>query len=162
MLIVWIIIVILVASFGGVIIFGAPYVPTMKAQTEQALDLSGLRRGQSLIELGSGDGRVALAAARRGYQVVGYELNPILVLVSLVVTWRYRDLVSIRWANFLKADWPEARAVFIFGLDKLMPKIDRKLSREAQKPVRLVSYAFKVPGRQQSETSGALLAYDYR
>lgn len=67
--------------FGFVILFGAPYLPTLKPQIKIALDMLDLQPGQTLIEIGSGDGRVLKAAAERGWNAVGYELNPVLVEV---------------------------------------------------------------------------------
>lgn len=161
MLVLWIILAIIVICFGGVIAFGAPYLPTLKGQIGLALDLVELEPGQTLLELGSGDGRVLLAAARRGYHVVGYELNPLLVIISLVRTWRYRRLVTIHWRNFLTADWPPAEAIFIFGLDRIMPKVDAKIAKSASKPVRLVSFTFKIPGKKATRTASGLFVYDY-
>ncbi len=43
---------------------------------EEALNLAELRSGERLVDLGSGDGRVLLSAARRGARAVGYELDP--------------------------------------------------------------------------------------
>jgi 16S rRNA A1518/A1519 N6-dimethyltransferase RsmA/KsgA/DIM1 with predicted DNA glycosylase/AP lyase activity len=105
--------IILVLLFGFVLLFGAPYVPTLKPQTEQALDLLNLKPGQTLLELGSGDGRVMRAAAARGLHVVGYELNPILAGVSYFVTWKYRKQVRIIWGDFWHADFTHGDGVFV-------------------------------------------------
>lgn len=161
MLALWIVLALIIACFGGVLVFGAPYLPTLKPQIELALKLSGLKPGQTLIELGSGDGRVALAAAKRGYNVVGYELNPLLVVTSRLVTFRHRRHVKIYWRNYLTAAWPEASAIFIFGLDRIMPKLDSKIASGAKKPVRLISFAFQVPGKRPVKAAAGLFVYDY-
>jgi len=41
-----------------------------------------LKSGQTLIELGSGDGRVLKEAAAKGVRAIGYEINPVLVIYS--------------------------------------------------------------------------------
>ncbi len=157
----WLFVAVVVISFGGVLIFGAPYLPTLKKQIKLALDLAQLKPGQTLLELGSGDGRVMRAAAKRGFQVVGYELNPLLVVFSKITTWRYRKLVKIHWQNFLTTDWPEADAIFIFGLARIMPKVDELVVARAKKPVRLVSFTFQIPGKKPATTSEGLFVYDY-
>jgi hypothetical protein len=54
---IWIVILIIILAFQFVVIFlGAPYVPTLNKQRETALDLLKLKSGQTLIDLGSGDG----------------------------------------------------------------------------------------------------------
>jgi hypothetical protein len=155
----------LVLLFGFVVIFGAPYLPTLKPQTEAALDLLKLQPGQTLLELGSGDGRVMRAAAARGLTVVGYELNPLLVLVSLVVTWRYRKQVRVVWGDFWRADWPAVDGIFVFLLDKYMRKLDKKVVQQASQKsqkIRLVSFSFKIPGRALAGHHQGLFLYHYK
>ncbi len=84
--IIFIVISILVICFGFVLLYGAPYVPTLKKQVEDALDLADVKPGECLVELGSGDGRVLIAAAKRGCSCIGYELNPIMFVISLIKT----------------------------------------------------------------------------
>jgi hypothetical protein len=74
--------------------------PTLSKQKAAALEMLGLKEGETLLELGSGDGRVMLAAAARGLKVTGIELNPLLVLVSLYVTRRYRQQVRVIWGTY--------------------------------------------------------------
>lgn len=157
----WLIMAVVVISFGGVLIFGAPYLPTLKKQIKVALDLAELKPGQTLLELGSGDGRVMRAAAERGFRVVGYELNPLLVVFSKIITWRYRTLVKIHWQNFLSAKWAPADAIFIFGVARIMPKVDELVVTKAKKPVRLVSFTFQIPGKKPVKAHEGLFVYDY-
>lgn len=153
----------LVLLFGFVVAFGAPYLPTLRAQTDEALDLLDLKPGQTLLELGCGDGRVMLAAARRGLRVVGYELNPVLVAIAWLVTLRYRRQVRVVWGNYWRKTLPPADGIFVFLLDKYMQKLDKKITQEqAGHRVKLVSFAFKIPGKQPAKTSKGLYIYDYR
>lgn len=148
--------------FGLVVFFGAPYLPTLKPQITAALDLLDLKPGQTMLEIGSGDGRVLRAAAERGWQVIGYELNPILVLISLWVTRRYRQQVKVVWGNAFTKKWPVTDGIFIFGLDRLMPRVNTNIVQFQQKPVRLVSFTFKVPGRKPTKQKGGVFLYEYR
>ena len=95
-MILWWILSILVITFGLVVFRGAPYVPTHRKQVEQALDMLDVPKGSTIVDLGSGDGVFLLAAAKRGYKAVGYELNVILWIVSSIRCWRYRDRISVR------------------------------------------------------------------
>ena len=150
--------------FGFVVLFGAPYLPTLKKQTQQALDLLDLTPGQTLLELGCGDGRVARAAAARGIRVIGYELNPILVLIATINTLKYRKLVTIRLGNFWQSEWPQADAIFVFLLDKYMKKLDKKIIQQRakqQRPIRLLSFTFKIPARKPTTQKGGLILYKY-
>lgn len=146
--------------FSGVLLVGAPYVPTLRPQTRMALDLLDLRPGQTLLELGCGDGRVALAAARRGLRVVGIELNPFLALIAWARTRRYHRQVRIVWGDFWRVSWPPADGVFVFLLDKFMSRLDTRL-QAVDRPVRLVSFAFQIPGRRVVVQKDGLFMYEY-
>lgn len=151
----------LVLIFGFVVFFGAPYLPTLKKQTEEALDMLALQPGQTLLELGAGDGRVMRAAARRGLRVTGIELNPLLCAVAYLVTWRYRKQVTIICGDMWHATWPPADGIFVFLLDKYMPKLDKKIIQEFSVPVKVMSYTFKIPGRRPVGERGPLMLYVY-
>ena len=114
-----------------------------------------------LIELGSGDGRILREAGRKGIRAVGYELNPILVLYSIINTWKYRDTVSVVWGNYWLKEWPEADGIFVFLLDRYMTKLNNKIVRDFHKPVKVVSFAFKIPEKQPSAQKNGLFLYRY-
>lgn len=158
----WLIIAAVVLSFGFVVAFGAPYLPTFKKQVETALDLADLKPGETLLELGCGDGRVLVAAAHRGWRAVGYELNPILALLAWFRTRRYRGKVRIIWANFWCSNWPPADAIFTFLLPRYMEKLNKKVAQYPYQPVKLVSFAFKVPDRQIARTKDNVYLYSYK
>ncbi len=182
------VIVTVVLLFGFVVMFGAPYLPTLRKQQQAALDLLDLKPGQLLVELGSGDGRMLKVAAEQGIRSVGYELNPLLVLYSRLVTFRYRRLVTIKLANFWRSPLPECDGIYVFLLDRYMAKLHTKIIQEigssvnpavdlshppkadnhlpkrqierAHYGVKLVSFAFKIPGEKHiTEKSGMYLYF---
>jgi len=156
------VLLIIFACFSLVVFFGAPYLPTLGKQIPVALGLVDLKPGETLLELGCGDGSVLIAAAQRGWKVVGYELNPLLVLVSWLRTRRYRRQVKIHWGNFWTAKWPDADGIFVFLLPKYMAKLDKKVMQSARRPVKLVSFAFTIPGKATVKERGSVYLYEYR
>jgi hypothetical protein len=92
---------------------------------------------------------------------VGYELNPILVLYARLRTWRQRKQIKIIWGNYWRSDWPPAQGIFVFLLDKYMPKLDKKITHYNCRPVKLVSFAFKIPGKRVAAEQRGLYRYDY-
>lgn len=160
----WLIVAGLVIAicFAGVLLFGAPYLPTLGPQAQTALELADLQTGDTMIELGCGDGKILLAAARAGYRAVGYELNPILAMVAWLRTRRYRRQIKVVWGNFWRADWPPAAAIFTFLLPRYMARLDEKCVRYPHKPVRLVSVAFEIPGKKPAERKNGVYLYTYR
>lgn len=152
------IIFLLLAAFGLVMLVGAPYVPTLRPQTTAALELLDLRPGQTLLELGSGDGTVLVAAAQAGLCVIGIELNPFLVAVSWLRTRKYRRQVRIIWGNLWWVRWPACDGVFVFLLGRFMPKLDRRM-QQIKKP--LASFAFRIPGREIIAERAGVFLYKY-
>lgn len=147
--------------FGFVVLFGAPYVPTFSKQAHVALDLLALQPGQTFIELGSGDGAVLKVAAQRGIRCIGYELNPLLVIMSKLRCWRYRQLVTIHCQNFWRITFPPCDGIYTFLLDRYMEKLDKKITQEITNPVKFVSYAFKIPGRAIEKQKEGMFLYTY-
>ena len=150
---------ILIFLFGFVVLFGAPYVPTLSKQQQTALDLLDLKPGQTLLELGSGDGRMLVAAAKRGITAVGYELNPILVAWTWLITRRYRKLVKVRLANFWVVSLPKCDGIYVFLLDRYMEKLHTKITQEISSPVKVVSFAFKIPNSKHVTEKNGLYLY---
>lgn len=159
----WVALGLLIVSFGLVLLVGAPYLPTLRPQITTALELSGLQQGQTLLELGSGDGRVLFAAAEQGIRAIGYELNPLLVVYSKIRARKYKGLVEVRWGDFWHSSWPPADAIFVFLLAKYMTKLDKKVIQEyAGRNIKLVSFAFAIPNRQVAHQQGGLYVYEYK
>ena len=151
----------LLACFSFVLLFGAPYLPTLSKQVQIAMDMVDLQPGQTLLELGCGDGKVLVAAAKRGWHVVGFELNPLLVLICKLRTWRYRTLVTVKWGNFWTQPWPSADGIFVFVMPRHMPKLDKKIMQSTVKQVKLVSFAFEIPGKQPLKKHAGVYLYRY-
>ena len=80
--IIWSVAILMVIAYAFIIPFGAVYIPTIKDQRQKALDLLNLKPGQSLVDLGSGDGTMLVLAAKSGLTAIGYELNPFLFIIS--------------------------------------------------------------------------------
>ncbi len=160
---IWVIItlLVLIICFGGVMLVGAPYLPTLSPQVKVALELSELKAGQTLLELGCGDGKVVIAAAKQGIKVVGYELNPILAAIAWLRSRRYAQNVKIIWGDFWRQPWPPAEAVFVFLLPKYMSKLNNKVIHEAHRPAKLVSFAFSIPDRSPDAEKAGVYLYNY-
>ena len=132
-----------VMIFAGTFVFGAPYVPTLKQDRKLALKLLGLKKGQTLYEMGAGDGSLCLQAAQLGLQVVGYEINPILAAIAKFRTYKYRENCKIIWGDMWEADLSKADGVFVFLAGHIADKFEAKFNGEARKGARLVSLGFE-------------------
>lgn len=147
--------------FSFVVLFGAPYLPTLDKQMHISLNLLNLDKGQTMLELGCGDGRVLIAAAERGWKVVGYELNPLLALLAWARTRRYGAQVTVKWANFWAVTWPDADGIFGFILPRYMSKLHKKVIQDCRKPVKLVSFAFAIEPKKPAAQRDGVFLYSY-
>ncbi len=148
-------------AFTFVVAYGAPYLPTLRAKVPLALKMLNLKKGQTLLELGSGDGRLLRAAAGRGLNAVGYELNPLLVIYSKLITFKYRKQVQIIWGNYWKAEWPKTDGIFVFLLQPYMEKLDKKITQSKLKNISLVSFAFIINSKKPVKQIEGLYLYKY-
>lgn len=158
---IWLIMTILAVGFGLGALLGAPYLPLLKREHETLLDLCQLKPGDTLLDLGSGDGRFLKTAATRGYNCIGYEINPVLYLISLIITWPVRDRVSIYLNNFWTQPLPECHTIYVFLINRYMAKLATKLRNEITTPTMVVSYVFAIPLKSPVRTTRNCFVYTY-
>ena len=102
---------------------GAPYAPTRLRAPRRAFDLLRIGPGDTLVDLGVGDGSILLEAAKRGAKAYGYELSPIMyAIVRLRVLGKK---ANVRFGNFYKHTYPDATVVFAFLMPDNMYKVER-------------------------------------
>jgi SAM-dependent methyltransferase len=158
---IWLVLGLVFLVFGLIPLKGAPYLPSLRAHQRAAFDLLQLKPGQTVVDLGSGDGRFLKAAAKRGYYAIGYELNPFMFAISWLITRRYFNRVKIHFGNFWKADISQADAVYVFLFDRYMKQLDAKLKKEAKTGLKLASHTFKIPGKKIIRQDYGVYLYKY-
>lgn len=156
---------IVVLVFGFVVFFGAPYVPTFRRDLRTIFKtLYPLKKGDVLVDLGSGDGVVLREAARCGAKAVGYELNPVLVWLSRWLS-RRQDNISVHVANMWQVALPtDTSVVYVFAVERDVKKVSQKMQREAdrlKKPLKMISHGFTLPGKTPIKQVGAHFLYDF-
>lgn len=159
MIVLGIVVVSVVAIFALTALTGAPYVPSKRRDIKKAFDtLYVLDEKDTLLDIGSGDGVVLRAAARRGATAIGYEINPLLVWLS---RWLSRDepRIRVRLTNFWLSSFPlNTTIVYTFGESRDIAKMYKKVQREANKLDRILwfmSLGFKVPKQTVFKSVGA-------
>lgn len=147
------------AVFALSIFMGPPYLRTHKVPVETALDLLEVREGSHLLDLGSGDGSVLIAAAKRGVRATGYEINPFLVLISKWRSRRYRQLVTIRWASMWRAEiTKDTQNVFMF-MDKRFTEVAESFLVESGVSLRFASYSYELPSMKPKKPKDGVHLY---
>ena len=114
-----------------------------------------------LVDLGSGDGRIVVAAAEAGFSAIGVELNPVLLAASYLLAARAGVLsrVSFRAADFWSLDLGEVDVVTCFGVASCMRRLDAKLRREARPGTQVICFRFPIPEAVPEHREGELFFY---
>ncbi|HKJ69543.1 MAG TPA: hypothetical protein VKA68_16425, partial [bacterium] len=117
----------IVAGFSG-----APFVPSQNQQILDMLDIADIRPGDRATDLGSGDGRVVIALARAGLDAHGYEINPFLVIWSLLRMYRAGvwGCGHIHWKSYWRTNLSSYDLITIYGTPPIMSRLKDKLCRE--------------------------------
>lgn len=148
----------IILSLAFVLVFGtmawaifsaAPWVPAFKKDLLVAIRQADIKPGEIVCDLGCGDGRFLLLAARNtpARKVIGYEISFLPWLMSLVAALFSGALkrISVKFANFFTTDLSKADVVYCFLTPPAMKKLEPKLKKELKSGARLISYSFKLP-----------------
>jgi hypothetical protein len=137
------------------------YVATPREVVDEMLKLAKVSERDVVVDLGSGDGRIVIAAAGRyGCRAIGYEIDGELIQRSRENAGRYmsgsrsrdlHNLVSFKRADLFSADLSEVTVVTAYllpdQLEKLLPKF-----RGLVPGIRIVSHQFMIPGHHPEKT----------
>ncbi|WP_269716402.1 SAM-dependent methyltransferase [Caulobacter sp. NIBR2454] len=121
------------------------YVATPQPVVDAMLEMAKVAPGDVLYDLGSGDGRIPITAAKRfGVRAVGIEIDVALVREASRIARRQRvdHLATFRKTDLFEADLSEASVVTLYLLDTLNLRLRPKLLRELKPGSRVVSHAF--------------------
>ena len=141
------------------------YVPTPPEVVEDMLRLAELKKGDVLYDLGSGDGRIPITAARKyGVRAVGIDIDPERI-------WEAQQnargagverLVQFRREDLFKTNFREATVVTLYLLPELNVKLRPRLWAELKPGTRIVSHQFDMGDwkpEKKLETNGHLIYF---
>lgn len=155
----------LIVSFGFVVFFGAPYVPTLRKQVKDIMSIRPLTKDDVFVDIGSGDGVVLRAASEKASRAIGYELSPYLWLISKFISRKQKN-ITIHFGSFWRQELPsDTTVVYTFLNGKFMPKLERKLQAHVDKhgkTISFITYGFKIKGRKIEKTEGPMFMYIFK
>jgi ubiquinone/menaquinone biosynthesis C-methylase UbiE len=136
----------------------APYVVTPEHAVDRMLEMANLKPGETLFDLGCGDGRILITAVQK-YRVkaVGIEISDHLArsAAEKIKKDGLQDRIKIIHGDFMKQDLSSANVVTLYletaANDTLRPKLERVLKPNT----RVVSYDYPIPGWKEMETAEA-------
>jgi SAM-dependent methyltransferase len=122
-----------------------PYVPTTEAAVQAMLKLAGVKKTDIVYDLGCGDGRIVIAAAKSfGARGVGIDINPVRINEAKenARTAGVENLVRFEENDLFQADIREATVVTLFLLPHINLKLRPKLLQDLKPGTRIVSNTF--------------------
>lgn len=146
-------------------LYGLPHIPARRKVIHRAMQLAQVQPGETVYDLGAGDGRVVVIAARKyGARAIGIEIEP----VHCAVAWLWALLngvlsrVSIRQGNLLKADYQDADVVFLYLSPIFVERVRPHLEQQLKPGARIVSLFFEFEGWKPSDMDVGHLIFLYR
>ena len=146
-------------------ISGAPFQTSSNRALTKMIELSKIKKGERVADLGSGNGKIIIEFAKRGAIVTGFEINPLLVWISRrkIKKLGLQKKVSIKWQNFWNVDLSGFDIILIYQIGYIMKKLEKKLKRELKnlKGTRVVSNMWKFSNIKPKKRLGRVFLYRF-
>jgi hypothetical protein len=129
--------------------WGALWLPTPRRIARKMLQMAGVQPGQTVVDLGAGDGRIVIAAALRfKAQAVGIEIDPLRCLIAngLIRLLGLRDRAHVRYGNLFEFDLHNADVVTLYLWPSTNQRLRARLLEQLRPGAKVVSYKFSFYG----------------
>lgn len=141
----------------------APYLPSQKKQINKIIKYikeNYPKKDIKIAELGSGDGRIVVRLRKLGYEAIGFEFNPVLVIVSKVVAlFKLRERKIFKLKNVFNADLSEYDVLIVYGITNFNKKLEPKIKKELKKGGAVISNTFEFKNLKLVDEFDKILVY---
>ena len=146
--------------------FGAPYEPSGGKALKSIIKFANPKSRDKIAELGSGDGRICIALAKKlsknlKIEIHGFEINPFLVWISRkkIRKLGLENKIKIYWKNFFKEDLSKYNKVVMFQFNTITNRLSKKFKRELKPSSIIVSHWWKLPNWKIKKQEGRVYLY---
>jgi SAM-dependent methyltransferase len=143
-----------------------PYVPTPQDVVDKMLDLARVGKNDTLFDLGCGDGRIVVTAAKaRGARGTGIDIDPVRIAEATENAKKagVSDRAKFRVGDLFKTDFSTATVVTLYLLPNINAKLRPQLWKQLKVGTRVVSHAFDMgsewPAEKTVEVDGRTIYY---
>lgn len=143
-----------------------PYVPTPQPVVDKMLELARVGKNDMLFDLGCGDGRIVVTAAKaRGARGTGIDLDPARIAEATENAKRagVADRAKFRVGDLFKTDFSSATVVTLYLLPTINAKLRPQLWKQLRVGTRVVSHAFDMgsewPAEKTAQVDGRAIYY---
>lgn len=127
---------------------GTPFCPSPRKFLPAMMDLSDVKPGERVYDLGCGDGRVVFAFADKGADAVGIDMDWTLYWRARLIKRIFGRKGQIIHGDFFQSDLRDADVIFCFLSPGPMARLALSLPKQLRKGCRIVSLRFELPGRK--------------
>jgi 2-polyprenyl-3-methyl-5-hydroxy-6-metoxy-1,4-benzoquinol methylase len=138
-----------------------PYVPSSEDRLRVMMEIADVRPGIKTIDLGSGDGRIVMAMARRGAIAHGVESDEGRVKLSRekIEKSGLGHRAFIHHQSFWDVTLHTYDIITVYGVTSIMERLGKKIRNEAKSGCRVISNAFSFPNWQHLIKEGEIYYY---
>ena len=137
----------------GAYFWGGPFVPSDRKVIKKAFQEIQLCPQMVVYDLGAGDGRVLVEAAKFGAQAYGYELNPFWQAIAWMRAWvnGVRSKVKLIQQDFMQADFGRADVIYAYLFPDKIASLESILQKKLRKGTKVITYRFPFPNWKASK-----------
>ncbi len=147
--------------------FGAPYEPSRGKALKNIIKFTNPKAGDRIAELGSGDGRVCIALAKKlsknsKIEIHGFEINPFLVWISRrkIRKLGLQNKIRIYWRNFWKINLHNYNKIIMFQFSTITNGLAKKFKKELKPGSKIISHWWKLPEWKIKKRIGRIYLYE--
>lgn len=147
--------------------FGAPYEPSRGKALKNIIKFTAPKSKDKIAELGSGDGAVCIALAKKlpknsKIEIHGFEINPFLVWISRrrIKKFGLQNKIKIYWKNFWKVNLHNYNKIVIFQFITITRRLSNKFKRELKPGSKIISHYWKLPKWKIKKREGRVYVYE--
>ena len=113
------------------------------------------------IDLGSGDGRILLELAKKGFLTTGYEIKKPLVERTLqrITDAGLQERITLYHKSFWDADLSSFDLIYIYGMGSIMGRLEKKLLQEVKPGTKIITNIFRLPTLRPKKEKNSLYLY---
>ena len=138
-----------------------PYFTTSRYRVDAMVELSKVEPGEKVVDLGSGDGRIAIAFAKTGALVDGYELDKALIKESEINIEKENvtSKITILNKDFWEADLSSYNVVCVYPMPDIMKALETKLKKELRPGTKILTNYYLFPNLKTETSKNNIYLY---
>jgi cyclopropane fatty-acyl-phospholipid synthase-like methyltransferase len=128
-------------------VYDIPYVPSSWNRLATIMELADVKPGLKTLDLGSGDGRVVIAMAKKGADAYGFEVDEDRVKMALknIESEGLNGNAHIQKTSFWDEDLSDFDIITIYGITSIMSRLEQKLRAEIKPGGKIICNYFNLP-----------------